>query len=102
MKFADNAECYILLLDSELTVNKNPQGYRTNRLALSVRGYNGTSSKERLTEAMPIRSKDSNKEIYGLVIPKGGFSHNGLLEVGVETITAGSPVYQSRLAVSKL
>ncbi|MFC4600818.1 S-layer homology domain-containing protein [Cohnella hongkongensis] len=100
--FTDNLEVYILVLDSELTVNKNPQGYRTNRLALSVYGYDGPSSKDKLTEAMPIRSKDSNKEVYGLVIPKSGFSHDGSLRVGVETITAGAPVYQSRLAQSKL
>jgi hypothetical protein len=102
LKFTDSLECYILVLDSELTVNKNPQGYRTNRLALSVHGYEGLPSKERINQAMPILSKDSNKEIYGLVIPKSGFSHRGSLQVGVETITAGATVYQSQLAQSEL
>ncbi len=102
MKFTDDLEVYILVLDSELTINKNPQGYRTNRLALSVRGYEGTSSKDRLTEAMPIRSNDSDKEIYGLAIPKSGFSHEGSLRVNVETITAGAAVYLNKLSESKL
>ncbi|WP_405153683.1 S-layer homology domain-containing protein [Paenibacillus sp. FSL K6-0108] len=102
MKFADNAECYILLLDSELTVNKNPQGYRTNRLALSVRGYDGAPSKDKINQAMPILSTDPKKEVYGLVIPKKALYYNGSLQVRVETITAGAPVYQKRLAVSEL
>ena len=101
VNFTDSLECYILVLDSELTVNKKPQGYRTNRLALSVYGYDGPSSKDKLTEAMPIRSKESNKEVYGLVIPTSGFSHDGSLLVSVETITAGAPVYQSELSKSK-
>ncbi|KOY18261.1 S-layer homology domain-containing protein [Paenibacillus xylanivorans] len=101
-KFSDNDECYILLLDSELTVNKNPQGYRTNRLALSVRGYDGAPSKDKINQAMPILSIDPKKEVYGLVIPKKALYYDGSLQVRVETITAGAPVYQKRLAVSEL
>jgi hypothetical protein len=102
-KFSDNDECYILLLDSELTVNKNPQGYRTNRLALSVLGYDGTPSKVKINQAMPIRSNDPKKEIYGLVIPKKALYYDGSLQVLVETITTpGVTVYQKKLAQSEL
>ncbi|RAW14995.1 S-layer homology domain-containing protein [Paenibacillus taichungensis] len=102
-KFSDNDECYILLLDSELTVNKNPQGYRTNRLALSVLGYDGTPSKVKINQAMPIRSNDPKKEIYGLVIPKKALYYDGSVQVLVETITTpGVTVYQKKLAQSEL
>lgn len=102
IKIPDNEECYILILDSELIVNKNPTAYRTNKLNLAVRGYKGVPIKERINQAMGILSKDPNKEINGLVIPKNGFSHDGSLRVRVETIGSGAPLYQSRLSESEI
>jgi len=100
-KFTDDLECYILILDSEYTVNKKPKGYPINRLSLYIQGYDGPDHKDKLTQAAPILSKDPKKEIYGMAVPKK-FIHYGSLSVSVETMTAGARVYKNSISTSRV
>ena len=102
-QFTDDLNCYVILLDSKLTINKKPKSYPINRLSLSITGFDQSNLQEgKLSIASNIISKDSTKVIYGLVIPKMGFKHEGQLHIGVEMISAGAPVYRTVLSRSRL
>jgi len=100
--FTDDLQAYVIVLKSHYVVNKKPKSYPVNELALNIRGYNGMASGTVLNMPQLIESKDPNKQINGLVIPKQGFSTRGMIEVMVETISAGAPVYLNKLSRSVL
>ncbi|MCM3260278.1 S-layer homology domain-containing protein [Paenibacillus lautus] len=100
--FTDDLQAYVLILKSHYVVNKKPKSYPFDRLSLSITGYNGKPNGVELNMAYPIESRDSKKQIYGLVIPKSGFSTTGSLNVLVSTISAGATLYQSTLSSSIL
>ncbi|MGG4344014.1 S-layer homology domain-containing protein [Paenibacillus lautus] len=100
--FSSDLQAYVILLKSHYVVNKKPKLYPFDRLSLSITGYNGKPNFTELNMAYPIESKDHRKQIYGLVIPKSGFSTAGSLNLLVSTISAGAPLYQSTLSSSIL
>ncbi|MBT2762806.1 S-layer homology domain-containing protein [Paenibacillus sp. ISL-20] len=100
--FTDDLQAYVIILKSHYVVNKKPKLYPFNRLSLSITGYNGKPNITELNMAYPIESKDHRKQIYGLVIPKSGFSTAGSLNLLASTISAGAPLYQSTLSSSIL
>lgn len=98
----DDLEVYIILLKSHLAVNKKPQSYPIDRLNLIILGFNGQPNSAMLNMPYPLESRDPRKQIYGIAIPKDGFSTEGTVDILVETISRGSKVYQSTLSRSKL
>lgn len=100
--FTDDLQAYVLILKSHYVVNKKPKSYPFDRLSLNILGYNGKPNGSNLDMPYAIESKDSKRQVNGLVIPKTGFSTRGNLNVIVETITAGARVYQSTLSRSIL
>ncbi|MGG3310346.1 S-layer homology domain-containing protein [Paenibacillus lautus] len=100
--FSNDLQAYVILLKSHYVVNKKPKLYPFNRLSLNIMGYNGKPNGTILNMPYVIESKEKEKQIYGLVIPKKGFSTRGSIEVLVETITAGAPVYLNTLSRSVL
>lgn len=100
--FNNELQAYVILLKSHYSVNKKPKLYPGNELALNIRGYNGKANGRVLNMPHLIESTDPNKRINGLVIPKQGFSTGGIIEVMVETITAGAPIYLNKLSRSIL
>ncbi|OIA99229.1 S-layer protein [Paenibacillus sp. LC231] len=100
--FTNDLQAYVILLKSHYVVNKKPKLYPFKRLSLNIMGYNGKPNGTILNMPYVIESKEKEKQIYGLVIPKKGFSTGGSIEVLVETITAGAPVYLNTLSRSVL
>jgi hypothetical protein len=100
--FTDDLQAYVIILKSHYVVNKKPKLYPFDTLSLNILGYNGKPNGANLNMPYPIESKDSKRQVNGLVIPKTGFSTRGNLNVIVETITAGARVYQSTLSRSIL
>ncbi|MBU5349510.1 S-layer homology domain-containing protein [Paenibacillus lautus] len=100
--FTNDLQAYVILLKSHYVVNKKPKLHPFNRLSLNIMGYNGKPNGTILNMPYVIESKEKEKQIYGLVIPKKGFSTGGSIEVLVETITAGAPVYLNTLSRSVL
>lgn len=99
-QFTDDLKVYVVLLDSKLVVNKNPELYPIPRLALAIRGFTGT--RDGVNQSTLIKSKDPNKEVFGLVIPKEGFTTRGIMSISVETMPLGVPLNSSTLATSLL
>lgn len=100
--FTDDLQAYVIILKSHYLVNKKPKLYPIDRLSLAITGYNGKPNSTELNMAYPIESRDSKKQVYGLVIPKTGYSTGGSLNVLVSTISAGATLYQSTLSSSVL
>ncbi|MGG3283070.1 S-layer homology domain-containing protein [Paenibacillus solani] len=100
--FTDDLQAYVIVLKSHYVVNKKPKLYPFDRLSLSITGYNGKPNDTEINMAFPIESRDPKKQIYGLVLPKTGFSTTGSLNLLVSTISAGATLYQSTLSSSIL
>lgn len=100
--FDNDLQAYVILLKSHYIVNNKPKLYPGDELALNIRGYNGKANGRVLNMPHLIESTDPKKHVNGLVIPKEGFSTGGIIEVMVETITAGAPIYNIKLSRSIL
>lgn len=98
--FSDDMKVYVVLLDSKLIVNKKPKSYPVNRLSLAIQGFTG--SRNGINRATAIKSLDSNKVIYGLVIPKENFHTKGTISILVETMPLNAPLYSNTLSTSVL
>ncbi|AWP29192.1 S-layer domain protein [Paenibacillus vortex V453] len=100
--FTNDLQAYVILLKSHYVVNEKPKLYPAKELALNIRGFNGKANGTVLNMPRIIESTDPKKQFNGLVIPKQGFSTGGIIEVMVETISAGAPVYLNKLSRSIL
>ncbi|MEQ7049051.1 S-layer homology domain-containing protein [Paenibacillaceae sp. P-4] len=98
--FSDDMKVYVVLLDSKLIVNEKPKSYPVNRLSLAIQGFTG--SRNGINRATAIKSLDSKKVIYGLVIPKENFHTKGEISILVETMPLNAPLYSNTLSTSVL
>ncbi|GAV15674.1 S-layer homology domain-containing protein [Paenibacillus sp. NAIST15-1] len=98
IKMTDEMKVYVVLIDSQLVVNKKPKAYPVNRLSLSIVGYTGEF--KIINQSIAIKSLDPNKNVYGLVIPKENFKTNGKIFIMAETIPFNAPLYSSNLSTS--
>ncbi|WP_028594173.1 S-layer homology domain-containing protein [Paenibacillus assamensis] len=98
----DDMDAYIVLLQSSILVNKDPKRYPFNELALGIRGYNGKPDINNFNQPALLESKDQSRQINGLVIPKNKFSTKGEIQIEVETISIGAPIYSNVLSTSVL